>query len=100
MDSTRKMWKYERDMMSGQGTMHIKVPRYSRIRSIQVLDKKAVVYIEHPHAYDGVPETVTKTLLFVETGAIFPLPVNHTFLGTLVFMNGEYVLHAYDVSTD
>ena len=57
------------------------------------------MYVEIPYHNEGYPE-VEKRILFVTTGAHFDLPVNHTFLGTLVFLNGEYVLHAYDVSTD
>ena len=86
------------DLHEANDVVTLEVPFGSRIISVANVANRVVVYfVRHATDYENVQE---RKILFARTGHMFQLPANHRFLGTMVFNEGEYVLHAFDVTQD
>lgn len=98
MNQHRLVHNLKFELHEANETVTVKLPWGSQLLSVEnVMGKVTIYYLRYESNFGTVVE---KKILFARTGHMFALPVNHRFIGTVVFNAGEYVLHAFDVTED
>jgi len=87
------VYKYDLTMSEVNDIVHFDMPAGARILSAGNQRERLCVWAE----VDPARRPVSRRFRVAGTGHPLKLPVNAVFVGTVLFMHGELVLHVYDL---